>query len=169
MAKIIKGLNCSKAIKDGNGNWFVIGAHDVLDEQEDTEFAYKIAETDIKTVLQLNADTPVYAGVNSFENNSNETADYVTVNDLIELAKEMLKDIQNAEHADFNWSVFNQLMRRKNDLVNNQTAIEEIANAFLDQLTWQQPTSYFDELEEDVCEQPDAYEALFEPINENRR
>ena len=60
--KIIPGINKSKAIFK-NGHWIIYGSHDILDEQEPSEFVYQI-KTDIS---KLDPQTPIYASVNAFQ------------------------------------------------------------------------------------------------------
>ena len=77
--KVISGINKSKAVFQ-NRYWLIYGSHNVLNEQEPNEYAYKI-NTDFDTLQNLNPDTPIYASVNSFSD-KDIADDYETLADL---------------------------------------------------------------------------------------
>ena len=112
--KIILGINKSKAVFQ-NGYWFVYGSHNVLDEQEPNEYAYKI-DTDFDTLQNLNPDTPIYASVNSFSD-KDIADDYETLADLYNYVKDILK---NLDPNNFDKPV-------KPNLINNKISINKLA------------------------------------------
>lgn len=156
--ELINGLSGSYAIKDEHDNWYVHDAPDVLDEQEDGELAYKI-NADFDEVKTLPRDTPIYAGVHAFddfENDFDKCYDFLDVNDLYAVAKEILGDLEQSDFAEYN----NKYIL-KADVENDQQALDRIAECLFDQVTWQSFESYSFDLTDDICDAPDAYPELF--------
>lgn len=145
--KIIPGLNKSKAIFE-NGHWIIYGSHNILDEQEPSEFVYKI-KTDIS---KLDPQTPIYASVNAFQDaNSNIANDYETVADLYNYVKDIL---QNLEPNDFNKPL-------KPNLTNNKIIINKLAKLIFDNVTWQSLSTLAEDIRQDIEDNPDCYPYLF--------
>ena len=156
--KLINGISGSYAAKDDHNTWFVHGAPDVLDEQDDGELAYKI-NADFDEVKALPKDTPIYAGVHAFddfENDFDKCYDFLDVNDLYAVAKEILGDLEQSDFAEYN----NKYIL-KADVENDQQALDRIAECLFDQVTWQSFESYSFDLTDDICDAPDAYPELF--------
>ena len=156
--ELINGINGSYAAKDENKNWYVHGAPDVLDEQGDGELAYKI-NADFDEVKMLPKDTPIYAGVHAFddfENDFDKCYDFLNVNDVYAVAKEILSDLDQSDFAEYNDKYI-----LKTDVENDQQALDRIAESLFDQVTWQSFESYATDLTEDICDTTDAYPELF--------
>lgn len=145
--QIIPGINKSKAIFE-NGHWIIYGAHNILDEQEPNEFAYKI-KTDIS---KLDPQTPIYASVNAFlDTNNNIANDYETVADLYDYVKEIL---QNLDSNDFK----NPL---KPNLISNKYIINKLAELIFDGVTWQSFSTFAEDVQQDIEDNPECYSYLF--------
>ena len=146
--KIIPGINKSKAIFE-NGHWLIYGSHNILDEQEPSEFVYKI-KTDIS---KLDPQTPIYASVNAFQDTNNNIAnDYETVADLYNYVKDIL---QNLDPNDFNKPL-------KPNLTNNKIIINKLAKLIFDNVTWQSLSTLAEDIRQDIEDNPDCYSYLFE-------
>lgn len=154
----IKGVNGSYAVKDETGNWYIHGANDILDEQEADEFAYKI-DRDFDELKTLPRDTPVYASVNQFEGNlisEDDTDNYADISDLYAIAKDILNDLSQNDFAEYGDKYI-----LKSNVATDPKAQDEIAQVLFDQVTWQSYESYAQDIEDDICDAPDAYPALF--------
>lgn len=152
--KIILGINKSKAIFQ-NGYWFIYGSHNVLDEQELNEYAYKI-DTDFSALQNLNPDTPIYASVNSFSD-KNIANDYETIADLYNYVKDILKKL---DPNDFNKPL-------KSNLTNNKIITNKLAKLIFDNVTWQSLSTFAEDLKQDIKDNPDCYPYLFK--NQEKR
>lgn len=145
--RIIPGINKSKAIFE-NGHWIIYGSHNILDEQEPNEFAYKI-KTDIS---KLDPQTPIYASVNAFlDTNNNIANDYETLADLYDYVKEIL---QNLDPNDFKKPL-------KHNLINNKQIINKLAELIFDGVTWQSFSTFAEDVQQDIEDNPDCYSYLF--------
>ena len=144
--QIIPGINKSKAIFK-NGHWIIYGSHNILDEQEPNEFAYKI-KADIR---KLDPQTPIYASVNAFQD-ENIANDYETVADLYNYVKDIL---QNLDPNDFNKPL-------KPNLTNNKIIINKLAKLIFDNVTWQSLSTLAEDIRQDIEDNPDCYSYLFE-------
>lgn len=156
--ELINGISGSYAAKDEHDNWYVHGAPDVLDEQGDGELAYKI-NSDFDEVKMLPKDTPIYAGVHAFddfENDFDKCYDFLDVDDLYAVAKDILDGLEQSDFAEYN----NEYIL-KADVENDQQALDRIAECLFDQVTWQSFESYSFDLTDDICDAPDAYPELF--------
>ena len=156
--ELINGLSGSYAAKDDHNNWYVHGAPDVLDEQENAELAYKI-NADFDEVKLLPKDTPIYAGVHAFddlENDFDKCYDFLDVNDVYAVAKEILRNLDQSGFAEYNDKYI-----LKTNVENDQQALDRIAESLFDQVTWQSFESYSMDLTDDICDVPDAYPELF--------
>ena len=146
--QIIPGLNKSKAIFE-NGHWIIYGSHNILDEQESNEFAYKIKAD----IYKLDPKTPIYASVNAFTDTNNNIAnDYETVADLYNYVKDIL---QNLEPTDFKKSL-------KPNLINNKQIINKLAELIFNGVTWQSFSTFAEDVRQDIEDNPDCYPYLFE-------
>ena len=162
--ELINGISGSYAAKDEHDNWYVHGAPDVLDEQDDGELAYKI-NADFDEVKALPKDTPIYAGVHAFddfENDFDKCYDFLNVDDLYAVAKDILGNLEQSDFAEYN----NEYIL-KADIENDQQALDRIAECLFDQVTWQSFESYSFDLADDICDAPDAYPELFIDKEEN--
>ena len=168
----IPGENDSYAIKDPELGWQIHGAQGVLDEQAEDEYVYK-ADLSIDTILKLDPETPIYAGVNSFgEINGDDesftavTNAYETAGDLIQLAKEILTDLTSEDPSSFQMDVFDQPMTLKTNVIDNQDALKEVMDTLYNGVTWQAMGSYAPDVYQDILDQPDAYPELFTTVYE---
>lgn len=156
--ELINGISGSYAAKDETKNWYVHGAPDVLDEQGNGELAYKI-NADFDEVKMLPKDTPIYSGVHAFddfENDFDKCYDFLNVNDVYAVAKEILSDLEQSDFAEYN----DKYVLRA-DVENDQQALDRIAESLFDQVTWQSFESYSMDLTDDICDAPDDYPELF--------
>ena len=144
--RIIPGISKSKAIFK-NGHWIIYGSHNILDEQEPSEFVYKI-KTDIS---KLDPQTPIYASVNSFSD-KDIANDYETLADLYNYVKDILK---NLDPNDFNKPL-------KPNLTNNKIIINKLAKLIFDNVTWQSLSTLTEDIRQDIEDNPDCYSYLFE-------
>lgn len=154
----IKGINGSYAVKDENGKWHIHGASDVLDEQEADELAYKI-DQDFDKLKMLSRDTPVYASVHQFDNDlisEDNTDNYADIDDLYSIARDILHDLSQDDFAEYGDKYI-----LKSNVATDPKAQGKIAQALFDQVTWQSYESYAQDIEDDICDAPDAYPALF--------
>lgn len=147
--QVISGINKSKAVFQ-NGYWLIYGSHNVLDEQEPNEYAYKV-DTDFDTLQNLNPDTPIYASVNSFSD-KDIADDYETLADLYNYVKDIL---QNLDPNDFNKPL-------KPNLTNNKIIINKLAKLIFDNVTWQSLSTLAEDVKQDIKDNPDCYPHLFE-------
>lgn len=146
--QIIPGLNKSKAIFE-NGHWIIYGSHNILDEQESNEFAYKI-KADIS---KLDPQTPIYASVNAFlDTNTNIANDYETLADLYDYVKDIL---QNLDPNDFKKPL-------KPNLISNKQIINKLVELIFDGVTWQSFSTFAEDVQQDIEDNPDCYTYLFE-------
>lgn len=143
--QIIPGISKSKAIFK-NGHWIIYGSHNILDEQEPSEFVYKI-KTDIS---KLDHQTPIYASVNAFQD-TNIANDYETLADLYSYVKDIL---QNLDPNDFNKPL-------KPNLTNNKIIINKLAKLIFDNVTWQSLSTLAEDVQQDIEDNPDCYPYLF--------
>ena len=158
MTTKIKGINGSYAVEDETGKWHIHGANNVLDEQEADEFAYKI-DRDFDELKMLPRDTPVYASVNQFEGNlisEDDTDNYADISDLYAIAKDILNDLSQNDFAEYGDRYI-----LKSNVATDPKAQDEIAQVLFDQVTWQSYESYAQDIEDDICDAPDAYPELF--------
>lgn len=146
--KVISGINKSKAVFQ-NGYWFIYGSHNVLDEQEPNEYAYKI-DTDFDTLQNLNPDTPIYASVNSFSD-KDIADDYETLADLYNYVKDILK---NLDPNNFDKPL-------KPNLTNNKIIINKLTKLIFDNITWQSLSTLAEDVKQDIEDTPDCYPYLF--------
>lgn len=146
--KVISGINKSKAVFQ-NGYWFIYGSHNVLDEQEPNEYAYKI-DTNFDTLQNLNPDTPIYASVNSFSD-KDIADDHETLADLYNYVKDIL---QTLDPNDFNKPL-------KPNLTNNKIIINKLAKLIFDNVTWQSLSTFAEDVKQDIEGNPDCYSYLF--------
>lgn len=156
--ELINGISGSYAVKDEHNNWYVHSAPDVLDEQGDGELAYKI-NADFDEVKTLPKDTPIYASVHAFddfEDDLDKCYDFLDVDDLYAVAKDILDGLEQSDFAEYN----NEYIL-KADVENDQQALDRIAECLFDQVTWQSFESYSFDLTDDICDAPDAYLELF--------
>lgn len=145
--QIIPGLNKSKAIFE-NGHWIIYGSHNILDEQEPHEFAYKI-KADIS---KLDPQTPIYASVNAFTDTNNNIAnDYETLADLYDYVKDIL---QNLDPHDFKKPL-------KPNLISNKQIINKLVELIFDSVTWQSFSTFAEDVQQDIEDNPDCYSYLF--------
>lgn len=145
--QIIPGLNKSKAIFE-NGHWIIYGSHNILDEQEPNEFVYKI-KTDIS---KLDPQTPIYSSVSAFTDTNNNIAnDYETVTDLYDYVKDIL---QNLDPNDFKKSL-------KPNLITNKQIINKLVELIFDGVTWQSFSTFAEDVQQDIEDNPDCYPYLF--------
>ena len=154
----IKGINGSYTVKDETGKWHIHGANDVLDEQEADEFAYKI-DRDFNELKILPRDTPVYASVHQFDNeliSEDNTDNYADVDDLYSIARDILNDLSQDDFAEYGDKYI-----LKSNVATDPKAQDEMAQVLFDQVTWQSYESYAQDIEDDICDAPDAYPALF--------
>ena len=147
--KVISGINKSKAVFQ-NGYWFIYGSHNILDEQEPNEYAYKI-DTDFNTLQNLNPDTPIYASVNSFSD-KDIADDYETLADLYNYVKNIL---QNLDSNNFNKPL-------KSNLTDNKIIINKLAKLIFSNVTWQSFSTLAEDIRQDIEDNPDCYSYLFE-------
>lgn len=146
--KVISGINKSKAVFQ-NRYWLIYGSHNVLNEQEPNEYAYKI-NTDFDTLQNLNPDTPIYASVNSFSD-KDIADDYETLADLYNYVKDIL---QNLDPNDFNKPL-------KPNLTNNKIIINKLAELIFNNVTWQSLSTFAEDVKQDIEGNPDCYSYLF--------
>lgn len=132
----------------GSYNWIIYGAHNILDEQEPHEFAYKI-KADIS---KLDPQTPIYASVNAFlDTNNNIANDYETVTDLYNYVKDIL---QNLDPNDFKKPL-------KPNLISNKQIINKLVELIFDGVTWQSFSTFAEDVQQDIEENPECYSYLF--------
>lgn len=143
--QIIPGLNKSKAIFK-NGHWIIYGSHNILDEQEPSEFVYKI-KTDIS---KLDPQIPIYASVNAFPD-TNIANDYETIADLYKYVKDIL---QNLDPNDSKKPL-------KPNLLNNKHIINKLAELIFNGVTWQSFSTFAEDVQQDIEDNPDCYPYLF--------
>lgn len=154
----IKGINGSYAVKDETGEWHIHGFNDILDEQEADELAYKI-DQDFDNLKMLPRDTPVYASVNQFEGNltsEDNTDNYADIDDLYSIARDILHDLSQDDFAEYGDKYI-----LKSNVATDPKAQDEIAQVLFDQVTWQSYESYAQDIEDDICDAPNAYPELF--------
>lgn len=147
--KTIQGINNSIAVFKNN-TWIIYGKHDILDEQEPNEYAYKI-DTSFNILQNLNPDTPIYTSVNSFLD-KNIANDYETLADLHNYVKNIL---QNLDPNDFNKPL-------KPNLTNNKIIINKLAKLIFDNVTWQSLSTLAEDIKQDIEDNPECYPYLFE-------
>lgn len=107
----------------------------------------------------LPRDTPVYASVNQFEGNltsEDNTDNYADIDDLYSIARDILHDLSQDDFAEYGDKYI-----LKSDVTTDPKTQDEIAEALFDQVTWQSYESYAQDIEDDICDAPDAYPALF--------
>lgn len=97
----VPGINHSFAqrlINDKN-QWVIVGAHNIFTQQDPDEYAFAINDNySFDDLLKLDPETPIYAGVNSFEpieGNPDQSInnDFETVQDLIDSAKDVIRNV----------------------------------------------------------------------------
>lgn len=147
--KVISGINKSKAIFQ-NDTWIIHGDHNILNEQEPNEYAYKI-DTYFDTLQNLNPDMPIYASVNSFSD-KDIADDYETLADLYNYVKNIL---QNLDSNNFNKPL-------KSNLTDNKIIINKLAKLIFDNVTWQSLSTLAEDIRQDIEDNPDCYSYLFE-------
>ena len=168
---LIQGINRSFAQRLYNGQWIVVGDHDVLVQAESDELAYCI-DQDFATITKLPFDTPIYASVNSFDTYeqdtdtlmeapaflSSVTQDFETVGDLFKYAQDAIRDVYDslsaAELAHF----------RVNNMFSPE-AIIAVAENMWDGASWASLATEADEIANDISDclengEYDAYPAL---------
>lgn len=173
---LIQGLNHSFAQRLYDGQWIVIGASDVLPQAEPGELAYCI-DQDFATLTKLPFDTPIYAGINSFEPYEQDidtlmkgqsflspvTQDFETVGDLFKDAQAAIRDVYDglseAELAHF----------RTNNMFSPE-AIICVAENIWDNASWASLASEADEIANDISDclangEYDAYPELLKEWN----
>ena len=152
MAKIqqVTGLGDSYAtFNPTTQEWEVIGAPNVLDDQEDGELAYKI-NCDQNDWRDFANDVPIYASVY----HDNDKPEASTVSDFKASAKQIINDLQNdPDDIPAGYQL-------KSNLANDQDAIGKLVDTLIDYLTWQHLVSIENEIVTDINEAPDAYPYL---------
>ena len=149
----IEGINDSYAEKT-NGEWLVHGGQNVLDQQNPGEFAYLIDTN--KKLINLDPDTPVYAGVHNFDASfgpvwgeyAKVTDCFETAQDLLDLAKTVIDDMKDRD------------VELIDNVENDEEAVNELAEHLLYELTWQSPESYVPEFEDDIEDSPESYSEI---------
>lgn len=157
-ANYLKGLGSSFAKRQADGSWIVFGTHDILDDQQEHEYAYK-ANLPLEKLFQLDDETPIYAGVCCFKNGSNQTADYETVGDLKAIVQKILTDElpDTTEDGKHNY-------RLKDNLANNLNTQERLANTMFDGRPWYGLVSSESDIVIDIVYEPDAYPRIWEKV-----
>lgn len=141
-----------------NDRWVVIGAQGTLAQAEKDEYAYTI-DADFNEIMKLPADTPIYAGVNSFESFGKENhesyqiddvvttplaSDYETVGDLFAAAKDAIHDAYNDCENDEERSHFNVYNMYSFE------AIEAVAANIWDSADWASLITEGDQIRMDI-------------------
>lgn len=154
----IKGENKSHA-ELKNGVWTIYGASGILDQQEISEEAFKIARP-FKEFENLPLNTPIYAAVHCFDNTNDDgsTYDCETLGDLYETAKEALNDV---DANNINYDAFDSPVKYRDNLAKNKEAINYLAERIFAEVTWQSFSSFEPDLVQDIEDAPYDYQFLF--------
>lgn len=134
--------------------WIVKGEHGVFREQENGEFGYH-CDLDFDEMLKLPKDTPIHASTLVFDGQSSPlTAEYETVGDLLEYAKETLDELRQ-----------NQVIAKVMPTI-SQKMIYSIARKIFDGADWSFLSTEADWVSEDAVNcfkqgEYDAYPELF--------
>lgn len=163
---IVPGINNSKAIiyynsKSKDCYYRVYGAHNVLADQEDYEYAYIIDQSQIDWT-KLEIKTPIYASVSQFEDEDYNShikneIEYETIQDFENAAKSIIKDLteeNKIEQISANYQL-------KGNLINSKQAIKSLVNTLLNYLTWQELETGAIEIYQDITDSPESYPELF--------
>lgn len=134
--------------------WVVKGGQAILDQQEEGELAFH-ANLKGEEIVKLPKDTPIHAGVYSFEDQDGPlTSSYETVGDLLDLAKGIINDLKD-------YPEIAKVLSPVSEKVINSLAIELFEDA-----DWASLSTTADEICNDIVEcfyagDYDAYPELF--------